>query len=509
MNLAFDALLEAALLLTPLVAVLVALPLAAALLIGLRLLAGVRGDASEGMTAALARGSAFAALLLAGLLAVGACADNATASLRLGTWLAAGDFAVAFSFATDARSLLFAALIAFVAWATLIFSAKYLHREAGFHRFFFAMCLFLAGMLLIVLAGNAVLAFVGWELCGIASWLLIGFSDERPVATGNALFVFLANRIGDAGFLMAIGLAYWWVGSVEWGMMGGEQALEAVKARMLALGFVIAALAKSAQLPFTPWIARALEGPTPSSSVFYGALMVHAGVFLLLRIEPLLLQVPDMLAGIAIAGLATAVYGWLCGRVQSDVKSALAYATVTQVGLMFLACGLGWFTLAACYAALHALWRGYQFLMAPSYLLLAPRPAPLPPALTGNVTLYTAVLQGFWLDRLARGLLLRPTLSLGADIRQFDDRVVDRALGMPDESAPARTLVGSGFFGRLLVRISESLQLLEDRLVLESGGGGMARVLRRVGDAARVLEALLEEPRYLMLMVMATFVVIL
>lgn len=490
-------------------ALVVALPLAAAVAIGLRLTAGVKSDASEGTTAALARGAALGALLLASALALATFVAGPGEPARLGAWFGTPGFVVALSFAPDLRALLLTVLVAFVAWATLAFSAKYLHREAGFHRFFFALCLFLAGMLLIVLAGNAVLAFVGWELCGFSSWLLIGFADERPVATGNALFAFLANRIGDAAFLMAIGLSWWWVGSVDWGEMSAEQPLAAVQMRMLALGFVIAALAKSAQIPFTPWIARALEGPTPSSAVFYGALMVHAGIFLLLRIEPLLLQVPDMLAGVAIAGLATAVYGWLCGRVQSDVKSALAYATVTQVGLMFVACGLGWFTLAACHAALHALWRGYQFLIAPSWLLLAPRPVSLPASLTRGVVLYTAVLQGFWLDRLARGLLLRPTLALGDDVRRFDERVVDRALGMPDESAPARTLVGSGIFGRLLVRVSETLQRLEDRLVLESSGGGLLRLLHRVGDAVRVLEGLLEEPRYLMLMVMATFVVIL
>jgi len=215
----------------------------------------------------------------------------------------------------------------------------------------------------------------------------------------------------------------------------------------------------------------------------------------------------------ALAGLATAVYGWLCGRVQSDVKSALVYATVMQVGLMVAACGLGWFTLAAWHLALHALWRGYQFLMAPSYLLLAPDAAKtaarLPPLLTRRVTLYTAVLQGFWLDRLARGLLLRPTLSLGRDMRQLDDRVIDRLLGVPPDAARGTPPLGSGVAGRALMRLSELAQQVEDRLVLQSGGGAMARGLRRLGDAIRSLEDLIEQPRYLMLMVMATFVVIL
>lgn len=483
-----------------------ALPLAAALFVAGRALHGAAGDAAEPATAAVSRGAALGALLL--LLALGGAASFAGAPghAALGEWFAAPGAVVPLSFTLDTPALGVGLLVAFVGWATIGFSVNYLHREPGFHRFFVGMNLFLGGMLLIVLAGNAVLAFVGWELCGFASWLLIGFADERPQATGNALFAFLANRIGDAGFLLAIGLAYWWLGSVEWPALAGGSVPEAVKARMLALGLVVAALAKSAQLPFTPWIGRALEGPTPSSAVFYGSLMVHAGVFLLIRIDPLVQQVPDMAAAVALAGAASALYGWLCGRTASDVKTALAFATVTQAGLMVLACGLGWTTLAAWHLALHALWRGYQFLLAPSYLQLAPRPAPPPAWLAGSAPLYTAALQRFWLESLARVLLLRPTLSLGRDVRALDERVIERLVGAPgDDAGP----VDAGLAGRALVRLADALQRFETRLVLQGGGGGALHLLRRAGEVLKALEALLEQPRYLMLMVMATFVVIL
>jgi NADH:ubiquinone oxidoreductase subunit 5 (subunit L)/multisubunit Na+/H+ antiporter MnhA subunit len=164
------------------------------------------------------------------------------------------------------------------------------------------LCLFLAGIQLVLLAGNGLLAFVGWEMCGIASFLLIGYTWQRPVATGNALFAFVTNRGGDAGFLLALGFAAAWLGSFEWPAITAAKQISVADMRLIALGFMLAALAKSAQLPFTPWISRALEGPTPSSAIFYGAVMVHAGVYLLLRLEPLLVQVPDVMIGLVVVG---------------------------------------------------------------------------------------------------------------------------------------------------------------------------------------------------------------
>ncbi len=496
--------------LAPLVWLAPALPLLAALVIALRQLRGVAGDDSEPLTAAVARAAALGPLVLLASLGLAAAVVGDPGHLVLGEWFATRNVSVPVSFSVDTLSLGIGTLVAFIGWVALSFSTQYLHREAGFHRFFFGMSLFLSGMLFIVLAGNAVFAFVGWELCGIASWLLIGYADERPQATGNALFAFLANRVGDAGFLLSIGLAYWWLGSVEWPVVASGAIPETVKARMLALGLVTAALAKSAQLPFTPWIARALEGPTPSSAIFYGALMVHAGVFLLIRNAPLLQQVPDMAAAVALAGLATAIYGWLCGRAASDVKTSLVFATVTQVGLMVLACGLGWFTLAAWHLALHALWRGYQFLMAPSYLLLAPRPRPMPRVIGDSTLLYAAVQQRFWIESLFRVLLVRPTLSLGRDVRELDERVIERLVGTPDAGAVSPAAGASqGLAGRWLTAIADLLQRFETRLVLQGGGGGMLRRLLFAGEVLKRLETLLEQPRYLMLMVMATFVVIL
>jgi NADH:ubiquinone oxidoreductase subunit 5 (subunit L)/multisubunit Na+/H+ antiporter MnhA subunit len=501
-----------------LVALAPALPLVAALLItATRLFARTHAETTERLTTALTLAAAVPVLLLLLAYAVLGLFHGWPGQTSLGDWFAAGDWHVPLSFTLDGLSLGFASVAAFITLATLKFAFNYMHREAGFHRFFVGMNLFSGGILLVVLAGNAALVFVGWELMGLASWLLIGYAFERPTATVNAQRAFLTNRVGDAGLLFAIALSMLWVGGLDWpALAAGSDRLPTLYVSLIALGFVTAALAKSAQLPFTPWITRALEGPTPSSAIFYGAVMVHAGVVLLVRLEPVLVQTPGVLFLIALLGALTAIYGWLVGYVQSDVKSALLFAVVAQVGLMFLAIGLGWFELAAWHAALHALWRGWQFLAAPSYMHLLDAPTPPAPAwLTRRQWLYTAALQRFWIEALSDRLLTQPTRALARDLHAIDENVVSRLVGMSETQraaellAPSEEVVkGRGLAGRLLVWSAQRFDRFEQRLVLQ-GGGHLGRGLARLGVWLRFVESLLEQPRYLLVLIMATIVVIL
>ena len=492
-----------------------ALPLLALATVGLRVLLGrAAGDAAEPLTARLCAFAAFGSLALLLAIDVGALLDGAPGHRVLGTWFASGNWQGTVSFLLDPLALSVATLTALIGWLAMRFSANYLHREAGFHRFFIVLSLFLAGIQLVFLAGNGLLAFVGWEMCGVSSFLLIGYAWQRPVATANALFAFVTNRGGDAGFLLGLGFAAAWLGSFEWPALTATPDLPLLTARLLAVGFVVAALAKSAQLPFSPWIARALEGPTPSSAIFYGAVMVHAGVYLMLRLSPLLAQVPDLMAVLVVVGAATALYAWLCGLVQTDVKSALIFATVFQVALMFVAIGLGWTTLATVHLCLHAAWRAWQFLLAPSWLALtqgAPKPAPA--WLRRWQWLYTAALERFWLDRLGFTLLARPTESFAHDMHGLEENFIDRMLGEPGRGQPLRAdlplIVGYGLGGRPLARAAEQLQGLETHLSLRGSGGLAEKALLRAGAYLRIVEHLLEQPRYLMMAVMATFVVIL
>lgn len=501
-----------------LIALVPALPLVAALLIAGLIVAGpARGEVGEPLTARITLAASGLGLLTLLGLNLSARLFGMPGEVVLGDWFASGNIRLPVSFSLDGLALGFGAVVGFIAMVTLKFSANYMHREAGFHRFFLGMNLFAGGMLLIVLAGNAALAFVGWELAGVSSWMLIGYAYERGTATLNAQRAFLTNRVGDAGFILGLGLAYLWVGGVGWADLAtGSARLPTLYVGLMVIGFIVAALAKSAQVPFSPWIARALEGPTPSSAIFYGAVMVHAGVYLIIRLEPLLLEAPGVMALLALLGLATALYGWLVGYVQTDVKSGLLFATLTQVGLMFLACGLGLFQLAAWHMALHAVWRAWQFLAAPSYMHLLDAPTPTAPAwLRARPRLYAAALQRFWLEGVGDRLFTRPTQALARDMRTIDENVVSRLVGMHEAqrvaalTEPESVVKGRGLAGGLLMWAADQLDRFERNLLLQGGGGRLGNGLTRLGDWLKQVESLLEQPRYLLLMIMATLVVIL
>ena len=489
-----------------------------------------RDEAGEKQTAKIIMGSALISFILTIFLDISALFTGGQ-QITLGQWLSSGEFSVNISFLLDHLSLTMATLIGFIVLIISRFSINYLHREAGFQRFFMLLSLFHSAMLLIVLAGNAVLVFIGWELAGVSSYLLIAYSWHRETATRNAGRAFVTNRIGDAGFLLAIVFCFYWLGTVEW-----TEMLAAMQSKhespiflgIIVAGFILAAFAKSAQFPFSSWITRALEGPTPSSAVFYGSIMVHAGVYLLLRLQPLLEQLPLLLFIIIIVGAITVAYGYIVGLVQSDVKSSFMFSTLMHVGLMMIWIGLGWSGLALFHLVIHAIWRAYQFLHAPSFMQLVQRPArPVPVWLSKNKWLYTAALQRFWLDDMADWLLTKPTQALAHEAQAFDEQVIDRMTGMPSQSNMLSTLasweahqqgrfelqseigIGRGLFGKTMQTIASVLHWFEENLVLKGSGDGLMHGLDYMGHYIEKIDTLLSKPRYLLLLIMATFVIVL
>lgn len=509
------------------------LPVLAAVWIALGYLRGRnRGEQGERQTSIVVVWSLLLSLL--GLLWLDAQAllgGVAPGHIAVANWFGVGEVQLQISFLLDGFALTMATLVALLALLAMRFSVNYMHREAGFQRFFMILCLFSAAMLLIVMAGSAALVFVGWELAGVSSYLLIAYSYERNTASVNATRVFITNRIGDVAFIMAIALSYFWLGSSDWSVLNASGSLDSMQNALLSGAFVLAAMVKSAQVPFAPWLSRALEGPTPSSAIFYGALMVHAGVYLLIRLQPLLEQTPELMLLVLVIGVLTTLYGFFGQLAHADAKSILVFSTSSQLGLMFVLCGLGEFTLAAWLLVLHAIWRGYQFFNAPAMMHLMGRPArPAPRLLKNRRRLYVASLQRFWLDSLADGLLVSPVQALAQDAKHFEQHVVNRMVGLADSARAVSSLaqwearldgdrqangdsgdvaVGRGMLGRSMQWLATQLYWFEEHLVLSGGDQGIKRLILRAGSLLMRVDELLSHPRYLLLMVVATFVVIL
>jgi NADH:ubiquinone oxidoreductase subunit 5 (subunit L)/multisubunit Na+/H+ antiporter MnhA subunit len=507
------------------------MPLLAAAIIGVGQLFGVvKGEASEGFTALVASWAITMSCLLAIALLVADVLGRNHGLFTLGVWLSSDTLTISPSFITTGFNVKLAALFAVLLMVIIRFSINYMHREPGFHRFFFILSLFASAMLLLVLSGNALGTFVGWELAGLCSYLLIAYAYDRPVAVANATRVFVTNRIGDAGFVLGIGLSYAWFESMTWAdLHTSVNELGKGEATAIAFCFTVAALAKSAQLPFTPWLARAMEGPTPSSAAFYGAVMIHTGVYLLILLQPLINHAPLVAGVLVFSGLTTALYSYFVGLTQTDVKSSLVFATSGQLGLMFLECGLGFWQLASWHLCAHAIVRCYMVLVAPS-LMYNVRDTPVKPVATvlaNNRWLFVAAIQRFWVEQVTDWALVKPIRQLAHDLSYFDDNIVDRIMGVP---APAMNAVstlaqleerkvgarldngdtfagGTGLVSVIAGWIGRFVHWFEDRLVLQGISKDAVHVGREVGHLANKFETLVLRPRYLVLMVFITLLV--
>lgn len=290
--------------------------------------------------------------------------------LTLFQWIPVRDIQANFSLHVDSLSLLMALIITGVGFLIHVYSVGYMEHEEDFARFFACLNLFVFAMLLLVLASNLLLLFVGWEGVGLVSYLLIGYYYTRPSAAKAATKAFVVNRIGDLGFLLGLLLMFTLFGTSEITEINERAPLEfAVGApilTVLTLLLFLGATGKSAQIPLHTWLPDAMEGPTPVSALIHAATMVTAGVYLVVRLHPLFLLAPDTLYVIGIIGAVTALFAALCAVGQTDLKRVLAYSTVSQIGYMFLACGVGAFYAAMFHLTMHAFIKATLFLSAGS-----------------------------------------------------------------------------------------------------------------------------------------------
>ncbi|HKP46890.1 MAG TPA: NADH-quinone oxidoreductase subunit L [Pyrinomonadaceae bacterium] len=300
---------------------------------------------------------------------------------HLWTWIQVGKFRADFALAMDRLSGTYALFITFIGFLIHVFAVGYMHEDKGFYRFFAFLNLFMFAMLTLVLADNFLLMFVGWEGVGLCSYLLIGYYIDRKEAGDAAKKAFIANRVGDWGFVMGIMLTFFLTGSVSFfdkpahGVTSALQAIAGLSvdpftAQALVAGGVtsiaillfIGAAGKSAQIPLYVWLPDAMAGPTPVSALIHAATMVTAGVYMVVRCSAIYTHAPSAMFVVALIGAATALFAATIGIAQNDIKKVLAYSTISQLGYMFLACGVGAFVAAIFHVITHAFFKALLFL---------------------------------------------------------------------------------------------------------------------------------------------------
>ena len=325
----------------------------------------------EGEVARVIRAGLVASLLasvLVAAIAAGVIGAPGRGIVDFGSWLEVGGYEIPLVLVVDELSVVFSLLAAALTALVGRFSRTYLHKEPGFARFFVLLGLFASGTQLVAFAGALDLFFAGWELIGISSALFIGFFHEREMPARSSVRAFATYRLCDAGLLIAMVTTHELLGSTRLSVLDGIGVLSPVAITSIGALFLLSAMGKSAQLPFSGWLPRAMEGPTPSSALFYGAISIHAGVYLMLRVSPVIAAAPLVAALGVLVGLATAGYATIVARTHTDAKGALAHATLAQIGLILAEISLGLTTLALAHLVCHALLRAWQFLRAPNMI---------------------------------------------------------------------------------------------------------------------------------------------
>jgi len=284
-------------------------------------------------------------------------------------WIFGGDLTINLAYLVDPLTCAWLLIVTGVGFLIHVYSVGYMHGEAGFTRFFTYMNLFMVAMLLLVMGNNYVVLFIGWEGVGLCSYLLIGYYYDKVSAAKAASKAFVMNRIGDAGFLVAIFLVFINFKTLDYTKVFAQVGqLSPDMATAIALCLLVGAVGKSAQLPLHTWLPDAMEGPTPVSALIHAATMVTAGVYMIVRNHAIFDLSPFAMSVVAFVGGGTALFAATIGLVQTDIKRVLAYSTVSQLGYMFLGCGIGAYTAAVFHVMTHAFFKALLFLSAGSVI---------------------------------------------------------------------------------------------------------------------------------------------
>ena len=326
----------------------------------------------KAMVNAIALGSTAAAFMYALWVAVqfaGLPADQIPHIERYATWMTAGTFSAEYGIYLDQLSLVMLLVVTGVGFLIHVYSVGYMEHEGGYYRYFAYLNIFMFFMLTLILANNYLLMFVGWEGVGLASYLLIGFWFLKDSAANAGKKAFITNRVGDFGFLIALFLLIKHFGSLQYETVFkavSAYPVEASAGLLTAIGLLmmVGASGKSAQIPLYVWLPDAMEGPTPVSALIHAATMVTAGVYMVARSNAVFNRAPIALAVVAIIGTLTAIFAASIGIVQTDIKKVLAYSTISQLGYMFMGCGVAAYGAGIFHLMTHAFFKALLFLSA-------------------------------------------------------------------------------------------------------------------------------------------------
>jgi NADH-quinone oxidoreductase subunit L len=311
----------------------------------------------------------FSILVFLGLLQLPPEARASVPDKVLFDWIVSGELKTVVGYKVDPLSVVMALVVSGVSFFIHVYSVGYMHHDSGYTRYFAFLNLFVFMMLTLVLANNFLLMFVGWEGVGLCSYLLIGFWFERDAPADAGKKAFVVNRIGDFGFLLGMFLIFSQLGTLEFNeVFATANTLDPVIVTVITLLLFLGATGKSAQIPLYVWLPDAMEGPTPVSSLIHAATMVTSGVYMIARCHVLYSMAPVSMAVVAIFGVATAIFAASMGLLQFDIKRVLAYSTVSQLGYMFLAVGVGAFSAGIFHLMTHAFFKGLLFLGAGSVM---------------------------------------------------------------------------------------------------------------------------------------------
>ncbi len=305
--------------------------------------------------------------------------DGRTVNADLYTWISSGGFKVSVGFLVDQLTAVMLVVVTTCSTLIHIYSAGYMHGDKGYYRFFSYMSLFTFSMLMLVMANNFLQLYFGWEAVGLCSYFLIGFWYEKKSASDAGKKAFIVNRFGDFGFGLGVIMVFLTFGTLHYApvfgavnTMAGQTVnflgLEVDLPSLIALLLFCGAVGKSAQIPLHVWLPDAMEGPTPVSALIHAATMVTAGVFMVARCNPIFSLSPVAMAVVAIVGAITALFAATIGLVQNDIKRIIAYSTVSQLGYMFLACGVGAYSAGIFHLYTHAFFKALLFLCAGSVM---------------------------------------------------------------------------------------------------------------------------------------------